>query len=68
MSSHHDTTGHLPPVGRFVPARDASYHCGVVRKLQDGVVYVGGDTVMSEQGVEDGAEHAALWRANDDAG
>ena len=50
--------------------RDASYHCGVVRKLQDGVVYVGGDTVMSGQGVEDGAEHAALWRANvcDDAG
>ena len=53
-------TGHLPPVGCFIPASYASYHCGVVRKLQDGVVFVGGNTVMGEHGVEDGAEDASL--------
>ena len=59
-----DQTGHLPPVSCFVPASDASYHCGVICKLQDGVVLVGGDTVVGEQGVEDGAEDASLWSAN----
>ena len=35
-----------------------------------GVVFVGGNTVVGEQGVEDGAEDASLWSANvcDDAG
>uniref|UniRef100_A0A8C7ZLX1 rRNA biogenesis protein RRP36 n=1 Tax=Oryzias sinensis TaxID=183150 RepID=A0A8C7ZLX1_9TELE len=63
-------TGHLPPVGCFVPASDASYHRGVVSELQDDVVLMRGRTVVGEQGVEDGAENTALLCANvrDDAG
>ncbi len=57
-------TGHLPPVGCFVAASDASYHCGVIRKLQDDVVLMGGDTVVGEQGVEGWAEDASLWGAS----
>ncbi|XP_023815581.1 mucin-2-like isoform X1 [Oryzias latipes] len=30
-------TGHLPPVGCFAPASDASYHSSVISKLQDDV-------------------------------
>ena len=47
-------TGHLPSVGHFVPASDLSYHCSVVRKVQDDV----------EQCVEDGTENTSLWGAN----
>lgn len=57
-------TGHLLPVGRFVIACDASYHCGVISELQNGVAFVCGNTVMCEQCVEDGAENATLWGAN----
>ena len=55
LTSWHQT-GHLPPVGCFIPTSDASCQCSVIRKLKDDVVLVGGDTIIGEQGVEDGAE------------
>ncbi len=56
--------GHLPPVGCFISASDPSYHCGVISKLHNDVVLVGGNTVMCEQYVEDGTENTPLWGAN----
>lgn len=41
-------TVHLPPGGRLISASDASYYCSSVRKLEDDVIWVGGDAVMGE--------------------
>jgi hypothetical protein len=39
---------------------DQAYHCCVIGKLNDGVGVVPGHAVMSEQGVQEGNEHAPL--------
>lgn len=57
-------TVHLPPAGRLMSASDASYYCGVVRKLEDDVIWVGGDAVVGEQSIEDRAKDTALWGAH----
>ena len=60
VSTPRDQTVHLPPVVHLVSASDASNHGGVIGELNDGVVRVGSDAVVGEQGVEDGAEDTAL--------
>lgn len=54
----------LFPVGRLVIVCDQSDDCFVVRKLLDTVGGVNGHTAISEQGVEEGAEHTSLWYAS----
>lgn len=55
-----------PPLScrHLVPSRDATDHCSVIRKLQYDVIFVGGDTVVREQGTEVGAEEATLLDTN----
>lgn len=52
---------YLLPVGcLIVVADDANHHC-VVRKRDDGVGSMYRSAVMGEQGVEEWAQHTALW-------
>ena len=50
----------LLPIGCLVVVVDQAYHCCVIGKLNDGVGAVPGRAVMSEQGVQEGTEHAPL--------
>lgn len=50
----------VPPVGRFIPTSDASYHCGVTCRLLNDDIFVGGDAVTSEDGAEDGRKTPEL--------
>ena len=54
MAPHGQVSDVLPIGGLVV---DQAYHCCVIGKL-DGVGGVPGRTVMSEQGVQEGTEHA----------
>ena len=51
---------HLLPVGCLVIVSNQAYYCCIVCKLDDSVGGIRGHTVMGEQGVEKGAEHAPL--------
>ncbi|KAK3510455.1 hypothetical protein QTP70_007615 [Hemibagrus guttatus] len=53
--------------GGLVLPRDESHHCDVFHRLDDGVAVAGGGAVMCEEGVEQGAQHTALWGASADA-
>ena len=48
------------PIGCLVIVGDQPYHCCVIDKLNDGVGGVPGRAVTSEQGVQEGIEHAPL--------
>ena len=50
----------LLPIGCLIVVSDQAYHCCVIGKLNDGVGVVSGRAVMSEQGVQEGTEHAPL--------
>ena len=50
----------LLPIGCLVVVGDQAYRCCVIGKLNYGVGVVPGHAVMSEQGEQEGAEHAAL--------
>ena len=47
-------------IGRLIIVSEQAYHCCVISKLNDGVGVVLGRAVMSEQGVQEGTEHAPL--------
>lgn len=48
-------------MGRLIVARDEAQDGRVVSKLNDDVGAVLGSTFVSEQGVQEEAEHTALW-------
>ena len=50
----------LLPIGCLIVVGDQAYHCCVICKLNDGVGVVPGQAVMTEQGVQEGTEHAPL--------
>ena len=50
------------PIGCLVVVGGQAYHCCVIGKLNDGVGVVPGRAVMSEQGLQEGTEHAPLRR------
>lgn len=52
----HTTTLDCPLHSRRLLHRDSSYHCNVICKLLNDGVFVGGVTIMSEDGAEDGRE------------
>jgi hypothetical protein len=47
----------LLPICCLIVVGDQAYHCCVVCKRNDGVGVVTGHTVVSEHGVQEGAEH-----------
>ncbi|MEQ2179412.1 hypothetical protein GOODEAATRI_024668 [Goodea atripinnis] len=55
---------HLVPIGTLIPPGDKPHHCGVICKLDSGVVVSGGSIIDVEgvEGVEQGAQHLTLWR------
>ena len=53
----HGQVSDLHPLGCLVVVVDRSYHCCVICKCNDGVGVVPCRAVMSEQGVQEGAEH-----------
>ena len=55
----HGQVSDLLPIGGLIIVGDQAYHCYVVGKLNDGVGVVPGHAVMSEQGVQEGTEHAS---------
>ena len=56
----HGQVSDLLPIGCLIVVGDQTYHCCVIGKLNDGVGVVPGCAVMSEQGVQEGTEHAPL--------
>ena len=56
----HGQVSDLLPIGCLIIVGDQAYHCCVISKLNDGVGGVPGRAVMSEQGVQEGTEHASL--------
>ena len=56
----HCQVSDLLPIGRLVVVSDQAYHYCGIGKCNDGVGVVPGRAVMSEQGVQVGAEHAPL--------
>jgi hypothetical protein len=56
----HCQVSDLFPIGCLVIVGDQAYHCCVIGKLNDGVGVVPSRAVMSEQGVQEGTEHAPL--------
>jgi hypothetical protein len=56
----HGRVSDLLPIGCLVVVGDQAYHCCFICKLNDGVGVVPGSAVMSEQGVQEGTEHAPL--------
>ena len=58
LASYSQVSDH--PIGCLVIVGDQAYHCCVMGKLNDGVGVVPGRAVMSEQGVQEGTEHAPL--------
>ena len=57
LATHCQVSDFLP-IGCLVVVGDQAYHCCVIIKLNDGVGVLPGCAVMSEQGVQEGAEHA----------
>ena len=55
----HGHVSDLLPIGGFIVVGDQAYHCCVIGKL-DGIGVVPGHAVMSEQGVQEGTEHAPM--------
>jgi hypothetical protein len=60
LSWHHTATSLTSSVEALIVVGDQAYHCCVVSKLNDGVGVMPGHAVMSEQGVQEGTEHAPL--------
>ena len=56
----HGQVSDLLPLGCLIVVGDQAYNCCVIGKLNDGVGVVPGRAVMSEQGVQEGTEHAPL--------
>ena len=56
----HGQVSDLLPIGFLIVVVDQAYHCCVLGKRNDGVGVVPGCAVMSEQGVQEGTEHAPL--------
>jgi hypothetical protein len=56
----HGQVSDLLPVGDLIVVGYQAYHCCVIGKLNDDVGVVHGHVVMSEQGVQEGNEHAPL--------
>ena len=56
----HGQVSDLLHIGCLIVVGDQAYHCCVIGKLDDGVGVMPGHTVMSEQGVQEGTEHAPL--------
>ena len=56
----HGQVSDLLSIGCLVVVGDQAYHCCVIGKCNDGVGVVPGSAVMSEQGVQEGTEHASL--------
>ncbi len=52
---------HFLSVVRFIVVADETYHCCVIRKLDDVVGAELGSAVMGQQREEQRAEHTALW-------
>ena len=50
----------LLPIGCLIIVCDQACHCYVISKLNDGVGVVPGRSVIREQGVQEGTEHAPL--------
>ena len=62
----HGQASDLLPIGYLVVVGDQAYHCCVICKLNDGVGVVPGRAVMSERGVQEGAEQAPLRGSMED--
>ena len=58
--AQHNQVSDLLPKCCLVVFGDQAYHCCVIGKLNDGFGDVPGRAVMSEQGVQEGTEHAPL--------
>ena len=56
----HGQVSDLLPIGCFIIVGDQAYQCCVITYLDDGVGVVPGRAVMSEQGVQEGAEYPSL--------
>ena len=56
----HGQVSDLLPIGCLVVVDDQAYHCCVIGKLNDDVGVVPGRAVMSERGVQEETEHAAM--------
>ena len=56
----HGQVSNLLPIGCLVIVGDQAYHSCVIGKCNDGFGVVPGSAVMSEQGVQEGTEHAPL--------
>ena len=54
----HGQVSELLPIGCLIVVGDQANHCCVIDKLNDCVGVVPGHAVMSEQGVQEGTEHA----------
>ena len=60
VQAHQDSSeeGTTKPIPILIVVGDQAYHCCVIDKLNDGVGVLPGRAGMSEQGVQEGAEHA----------
>ena len=56
----HSQDSDFLPIGCLIVAGDQAYHCCVIGKLNFGVGVIPGRAGMSEQGVQEGTEHAPL--------
>ncbi len=54
---------YLLPVGSLIVVSDEANYCGVICKLDDGVGSMHRPAVMGVEGVEEWAQHTALWYA-----
>ncbi|KAK3554363.1 hypothetical protein QTP70_022596, partial [Hemibagrus guttatus] len=61
VSTPCDQVLHLCPVGCLIVVTDEANHCGVDCKLDDGVGSIHRPAVVGEEGVEERAQHTALW-------
>ncbi len=52
------------PVGSLIVVSDEANHRGVICKIDDGVGSMHRPAVMGVEGVEEWAQHTALWHAD----
>ena len=64
--AQHGQVSDLLPIGCLSVVNDQAYHCCVIGKLNDGVGFVPGRAVRSEQGVQEGTEYAPLRGPRDE--
>ena len=56
----HGQVSDLLPIGCLIVQGNQPYHCCVIGKLDDSVGVVPGCAVLSEEGIQEGTEHAPL--------